>query len=71
MSEEGEKPTEPVAEKKPECYVVPEHLKPLIECCEKYDKGEIGDGDFFANALIRTGEFMKNVRERRESKASE
>ena len=66
MSEEETAPEPKVEEKKPECYVVPDHLKPLIDCCEKYEKGEIGDGDFFANALIRTGEFMKGVRERRE-----
>jgi len=76
MSEEAsnESSSEPVAEetpKKNDCLIVSEPVKPLLECCEKYERGEIGDSDFFATTLIHTGELMKRVKQERESRSSE
>jgi hypothetical protein len=45
------------------CYVVPEKVKPLVECCKKFEEGEIDEGTFFAEALVKTGEFMKAVKQ--------
>ena len=50
-----------------ECIVIPDHMKPLFECCKEFDEGKLDSGDFFAKALIRTGEFMQSVRKRRET----
>lgn len=72
--EEGQVPEEkPVEEKpqKPNCYVVPEHIKPLLECCEEYEKGKIDEATFFARTLTKTGEFMEAVKKMREVKSSE
>ena len=72
MSEES--PTESSSEetpKKNDCLIVSEPVKPLLECCEKYERGEISDSDFFATALIRTGELMKHVKQQREAKSGE
>lgn len=55
----------------PECITIPEHMKPLFECCKEYDEGKIGESDFFARSLIKTGEFMQNVKKRREAEPSE
>jgi len=68
MSEESSE-SQPVEEKpiekKPDCYVVPEHAKPLVECCKDYDEGRIDESTFFAEALVRTGEFMKAVKSKK------
>jgi hypothetical protein len=68
MSEESsesslEQVEERPVEKKSDCYVVPDNVKPLVECCKDYAEGRIDDGTFFAEALVRTGEFMKAVRQ--------
>jgi len=70
MSEDGSEPVvaegserKPV-EKKVDCYVVPETAKPLVECCKDYEEGRIDESTFFAEALVRTGEFMKSVKNR-------
>ena len=55
----------------PECITIPDHMKPLFECCKEYDEGKIGSSDFFARALIRTGEFMQSVKKKRESETGE
>ena len=65
MSEEETTQEETTEEK--ECIVIPQHMKPLFECCKDFDEGKIDSGDFFSKALIRTGEFMQNVRKRRET----
>jgi hypothetical protein len=49
-------------EKKPECYVVPDSVKPLVECCKDFEAGRIDESTFFADALVKTGEFMKFVK---------
>ena len=56
---------------KPECITIPEHMKPLFECCKEYDEGKIDSSEFFARALIRTGEFIQNVKKKREGAESE
>ncbi len=53
------------------CPIIPDHLKPLVECCEQYDKGEIGGDEFFAKSLINTGKFMQSVRDRRKAETIE
>lgn len=58
MSEEEEKPGE-------KCVTIPEHMKPLFECCKEYDEGKIDSSEFFARALVRTGEFMQKVKEKK------
>ncbi len=63
----SEEPTTTEEASQPECVTIPEHMKPLVECCREYDEGKIDSGDFFARALIRTGEFMQNVKKKRES----
>ena len=55
----------------PECITIPEHMKPLFECCKEYDEGKIDSPDFFARALIRTGEFMQAVKKKKEGETSE
>lgn len=57
--------------KKENCIVIPEHMKPLFECCKDFYEGKIDDSDFFARALVRTGEFMQNVKKKREGAESE
>lgn len=52
---------------KNECIVIPDHMKPLFECCKDFDEGRIDSNDFFARALIRTGEFMQAVKGRTSS----
>ena len=68
MSENGsepiasEVPEQKPVEKKSECYIVPERAKPLVECCKDFEEGRIDESTFFAEALVRTGEFMKSVK---------
>jgi len=72
--EEGNIPQEEnVQESKPkkDCYVVTEHIKPLLDCCEEYEQGKIDDATFFARTLTKTGEFMESVKKSREAKPSE
>lgn len=64
LSEEYETNTEEIAETKEDCIIIPRHMKPLIDCCKDFDEGKIDSSDFFAQALIKTGEFMKSVKER-------
>lgn len=59
---EGQPVEEKPVEKKPECYVVSERAKPLVECCKDFEEGRIDESTFFAEALVRTGEFMKAVK---------
>lgn len=66
-----EEPTTTEETPQNECIVIPEHMKPLFECCKEYDEGKIGEGDFFARSLIRTGEFMQAVKKRKEGETSE
>jgi len=47
--------------KQSKCIVIPENIKPLIECCRDYEQGKISSTDFFSKTLIRTGEFMQRV----------
>jgi hypothetical protein len=76
-SSQEEVPEETVEEesaeetKQEECVIIPEHMKPLFECCKDFDEGKIGESDFFARSLIQTGEFMQNVKKRREIEPSE
>jgi len=44
------------------CLVVPEGVKPLVECCRDFENGKLESDDFFAKALIHTGEFMQKVK---------
>ena len=69
--EDIEKPTTTEETSQPECITIPDHMKPLFECCKEYDEGKIGEGDFFARSLIRTGEFMQAVKKRKEGEKSE
>ena len=62
-----EEPTTTEEKTEPECITIPEHMKPLFECCKEYDEGKIGEGDFFARTLVRMGEFMQNVKKKREA----
>jgi hypothetical protein len=74
MSEEEIPPEEtPVEEKpkKPDCYVVPEHIKPLLDCCQDFDEGKIDASEFFARTLVKTGEFMQAVKKRQEATSIE
>ena len=74
MSEEettAEEPTTTEEKAEPECITIPEHMKPLFECCKDYDEGKIGASDFFARALIRTGEFMQSVKKKHEGEEGE
>ena len=73
MSEEETVQEEATTEEssQPECIVIPEHMKPLFECCKEYDEGKISEGDFFARSLIRTGEFMQAVKKKKEGEESE
>lgn len=48
---------------KKDCIVIPENMKPLFDCCKDFEEGKIDSEDFFAKALIRTGEFMRAVKE--------
>jgi len=57
--------------KKNDCLIVSEPVKPLLECCEKYKRGEIDDSDFLATVLVRAGELMKDVKQQRETRSSE
>lgn len=57
--------SEETKENKNNCIIIPEHMKALVECCQEYDQGKIESGDFFAKALMRTGEFMQEVQKRR------
>jgi hypothetical protein len=66
MSEEsGSEPI--VKEKKPNCEVIPEHMKPLVDCCRDFDEGRIDASEFFARTLVKTGEFMQTVKKRQET----
>ncbi len=65
----SEEPTTTEEASQPECVTIPEHMKPLVECCREYDEGKIDSGDFFARALIITGEFMQNVKKKQESES--
>lgn len=47
---------------KPECIVIPEHIKPLIDCCRDFEEGRIDDSEFFARTLVKTGEYMQTVK---------
>lgn len=64
---------QPTTEETPtnECIVIPKHMKPLFECCKDLDEGKIDSTEFFARALVRTGEFMQNVKKKREGEPSE
>lgn len=54
------------------CLNIPDHLKPLFECCRDFEEGKIESSDFFAKALIHTGEFMQKVKNKpEESEESE
>jgi len=63
-AEETVEETSEEPEKKENCIVIPESMKPLFECCKEFDEGKINDSTFFAKALVRTGEFMQNVKKR-------
>lgn len=75
MSNEEEIPPEetPVEEKpkKPDCYVVPEYIKPLLDCCKDFDDGKIDASDFFAKTLVNTGKFMEEVAKRKATQTTE
>lgn len=72
MSEEEPKVAEkPIEKPKPNCIVVPEHIKPLLECCRDFEEGKIDDSEFFARTLVRTGEYMQNVKKNRSQPKSE
>ena len=62
LSEETDVEETIVEVPKRDCIVIPEHMKPLFECCKDFDEGKIDSNDFFAKALIRTGEFMQAVK---------
>ena len=47
---------------KDDCTVIPKTMKPLFDCCKDYSEGKLSDGDFFSTLLVKTGEFMKNVK---------
>ncbi|GAI30111.1 unnamed protein product [marine sediment metagenome] len=64
-TEEAEKPSEP------NCIVIPDDMKPWYECCQEFKSGKIDDATFFAESLVRTGEFMKKVREKKTGESSE
>lgn len=65
--------TEPSEEpKKPnECIIIPEHMKPIVDCCRDYDKGKIDGTSFFSSVLVSTGKFMQDVEKRRTGEQSE
>ncbi len=65
QSEEAEKPSET------NCIVIPDDMKPWYECCQEFKSGKIDDATFFAESLVRTGEFMKKVREKKAGESSE
>lgn len=69
----SEESSESINEETPqnECIVIPKYMQPLFECCREYDEGKIDSSEFFARSLIRTGEFMQNVKKRKESEVSE
>lgn len=69
----SEEATEEVVEEAPknECIVLPEHTKPIVECCKEYDEGKIDSGDFFSKALISIGNFMQSVSKKKEAEQSE
>ena len=71
IREEATEETTTEEPSEPECIVIPEHMKPLFECCKEYDEGKIAEGDFFARTLVRMGEFMENVKKKREGGESE
>ena len=63
--EETESEVEAIEEKiipEKACLVVPENIKPLVECCKDFEEGKMDSSDFFAKALIHTGEFMQKVK---------
>lgn len=62
--QEQEPAAEKLIEKKSDCYHVPESVKPLVECCKDFEAGRIDESTFFADALVKTGEFMKFVKSR-------
>lgn len=64
-SEPHEEPVPEKIEKKPDCYMVPDSVKPLVECCKDFEAGRIDESTFFADALVKTGEFMKTVRSKK------
>ncbi len=64
-TEEAEKPSET------NCIVIPDDMKPWYECCQEFKAGKIDDATFFAESLVRTGEFMKKVREKKLGEKSE
>jgi hypothetical protein len=66
MSEETD--SEPIVkEKKSDCQVIPEHIKPILDCCRDYDEGKIDSAEYFAKTLQKTGEFMQIVKKMRET----
>ena len=71
ISEENQSEEAPVEEKKSDCVVIPEHMKPLFECCKDFEEGRIDSSEFLARTLIRSGEFMQNVKKKRESEQIE
>lgn len=66
MSEENER--EPIIkEKKTPCEVIPEYMKPLVDCCKDFDEGKIDASEFLARTLVKTGELMQTVKKRQET----
>jgi len=61
---EEEKVKEPVKEP---CLTLPDHMKPLVDCCKEFEEGKVDEGD----VALRTLEFMQAVRKRRESASEE
>jgi len=61
MSEEASE-SQPEETPVQKCYEVPEDVKPLVECCKKFKQGEIDESTFFADGLVKMGEFMKSVK---------
>ena len=54
------------------CLVIPENIKPLVECCKDFEEGKMDSNDFFAKALIHAGEFMQKVKDKaKENEESE
>ncbi len=56
-----EAPVAEIPEQKNNCEIIPENMKPLLDCCKEFKEGKLSEGAFFAKAVTATGEFMQSV----------
>jgi hypothetical protein len=66
VSESSEEPKKP-----DECIIIPEYMKPIVNCCRDYDAGKIDGTSFFSSVLVSTGKFMQDVEKRRSGEQGE